>query len=323
MASTPIPLYFGNEKFTTALDMSIKFPYENQDLFDDALMPMVRTLGVYGRKEMRKAEVVAEYCRRNNIDYAAPLEVKFGMTAALVEALDMQHGLRIAEPLRERNLKVIIISNADILVNEPADEFTMQTSLRLEEMAKQANWIIVGTFNRTKMDGANQDGMYRTSFFNQFPTMAILTCPDSDFRCNFYKQIIGKFSEMYKLTCTLTDEHYTFLAECSTAAAIDEMFDYCKRVIFHCLFEKQATLDFDRFTNRAHMSTTNRIMTLAFNAGSLDQKFTSMAGYLVADVARPAGPGIKRKQDFEPEAFEPLEKKVKEEEDALPDGFLE
>ena len=151
MSRGSIPLYHGNSQFIAALEKSILFPVQNPTIFDHALVPVRRTLAVYGREGMRKGDVVKDFCSRHAIDWKS-IDVVFGSTVDAADAFNV-HVVERSALDQARKLQVVIIDHADILAFEPSDEETMtHFALQLEAKATLANLIVVCLFDRHRQD---------------------------------------------------------------------------------------------------------------------------------------------------------------------------
>lgn len=308
MSRGSIPLYHGNSQFISALEKSILFPVQNPTIFDHALVPVRRTLAVYGREGMRKGDVVKDFCSRHNIDWKS-IDVVFGATGEAADAFNMHYVERTVME-QTRKLQVIIIDHADILAFEPSDEETMaHFALQLEAKATLANLIVVCLFDRHRQD--EEPNAYRSRFFKQFIYGALLTSPPADFRIKFYEEVIKAFVDSSPASPAppasggkgggeFTQGHYAMLSDASSDATIDDMLAFCKDVFYNYTFHalaQPAGEAIEPFSYK-HFATCfpelGRIPTVALNASQLEQRLSaSVLGVLKKEMPhmpRPAAP---------------------------------
>jgi hypothetical protein len=304
MSRGSIPLYHGNSQFISALEKSILFPVQNPTVFDHCLVPVRRTLAVYGREGMRKGDVVKDFCSRHGIDWKS-IDVVFGATGEAADAFNMHYAERTLME-QTRKLQVIIIDHADILAFEPSDEETMaHFALQLESKATLANLIVVCLFDRHRQD--EEPNAYRSRFFKQFIYGALLTSPPADFRIKFYEEVITAFVSASAGggggKGEFTQGHYTMLSDASPDATIDDMLSFCKDVFYNYTFnalkdEKTEALSYDHFAS--YFPINGRIPTVALNASQLEQRLSaSVLGVLKKEMPpRPAvaPPTLKREK---------------------------
>ena len=305
MSRGSIPLYHGNSQFISALEKSILFPVQNPTIFDHALVPVRRTLAVYGREGMRKGDVVKDFCSRHGIDWKS-IDVVFGVTGEAADAFNMHVVERTALDQTHKS-QVIIIDHADILAFEPSDEETMaHFALQLEAKATLANLIIVCLFDRHRQD--EEPNAYRSRFFKQFIYGALLTSPPADFRIKFYEEVITAFVNSSLPAGGGKGEfiqgHYTMLSDASPDATIDDMLSFCKDVFYNYTYNasksdaEPATFTYDCFAS--YFPVGGRIPTVALNASQLEQRLSaSVLGVLKKEMPpmpRPAAPLILKRE---------------------------
>ena len=303
MSRGSIPLYHGNSQFITALEKFILFPMQNPAIFDHALVPVRRTLAVYGREGMRKGDVVKDFCSRSAIDWKS-IDVVFGNTRDAAGACNLHFVERCAME-RTPKLQVLIIDHADILAFEPSDEETMSHfALQLEANATMANLIIVCLFDRHRQD--EEPNAYRSRFFKQFVYGALLTSPPADFRTHFYEQVITAFiaASPGNANSSFKQQHYTLLADKSPDATIDDMMAFCRDVFYNYTFEAYTReapepFTFDHFSIR--FTKQDRIPTLALNANQLEQRLSAaVLGVLNKEMPPPPSAAAKAKREDSP-----------------------
>ena len=322
------PLFLGNDMFREHLRQFIEFPVKHTHIFDNSYLTIQHTFAVYGREGMRKAEVVRDFCTSIGVNsYIQP--IIYGKTSEICHEMEnkFKHAAYEAPSKTRPELEVIIIDHADILAFEPCDEYTVRFSLRLEEFAKSANFLVICCFDRTKTEDLPNPS--RTAFFRQFPYGTVLSSPeDAEFRIEFYKSVIGSFCKQYAFDCALQDADYEELAKCSKWGSIDNMLDYCKEVFYKFAFDvshgfvKNNTMTRDHFFHPSLFSAQQKLKTIPPNAQMLENKISNTVLGIMS-AAPIEKPQIKKRQKIEmekdaPPTAAPAARLLEEEE---PPGF--
>jgi hypothetical protein len=214
-----LPVNAGSADFIRDLTVMIGQPWGNHTLYSDPLlMPMHRTVAVYGRRGVGKRAAVEHYCEKNDITYDT-VTIEYGQTATAVAALQAS----ITKDFRDANPKfntvdhVFIIERADILVFEPSNEETMLFSMTMEQMARRYNIMFVCLFDRHPAEfelGGNS--MFRRTFFEQFPLFTYLSPPGQEYRLAFFKNYFKAAAEKFGFSVSLLSEgDYLLLADAS------------------------------------------------------------------------------------------------------------
>lgn len=296
---------------------------QNPTIFDHALVPVRRTLAIYGREGMRKGDVVKDFCSRHGIDWKS-IDVCFGATGEAADAFNM-HVVERTATEQTRKLQVIIIEHADILVFEPSDEETMaHFALQLEAKATLANLIVVCLFDRHRQD--EEPNAYRSRFFKQFIYGALLTSPPADFKIKFYEEVIKAFVNSFLPASGgkegeggFTQGHFTMLSDASPDATIDDMLAFCKDVFYNYTFHAHAQPAGEAIEpfSYKHFATCfpelGRIPTITLNASQLEQRLSaSVLGVLKKEMPpRPAVAPLTLKREKSPSSSPAATKKHK------------
>lgn len=300
-------LWLGDPLFQSRLRELLCDPIEHRTRFHADLMPVRRTVAVYGHREAHKAAVVAEFCERNLLTYAV-VGARFGFTQDVQK--DVESAFREAG---QEGLMVLILDHADVLALEPANEETQRFGLRLEDLAQQQLCFVVACFDRVLKEYTET---YVRHFRAQFTTAALyLAPPHSTWISTWLRHQFEAYLKHAPANCGLslglTDDEWTVLAQHCVGASWGHLRTWVQQV-FHEAYRQRGVdgklvLDRDFLTRPPLMYGGNRGLHIVATDVRRDESNFSMAVGQGPTIAEPAESLIKPPPSF----MEDLDKKVK------------
>jgi hypothetical protein len=258
-----LPVSAGSAQFVQDLDAMIGRPWNDPTLYNDSLlMPMRRTVAVYGRRGVGKRAAVERYCDEHGIIFDT-VTIEYGQTATAVAALQasITKDFRRAKPELNMVDHVFIIERADILAFEPSNEDTMLFSMTMEQMARRYNIMFVCLFDRhpSEFEHSNGNNMFRRAFFDQFPLFTYLSPPGQEYRLEFFKTYFKAAAGKIGFTVSLSEGDYYMLADASRYTTPREQLAFVYSIVYTIFAPNQVEVDMNflqRFMFRGGRSIT-------------------------------------------------------------------
>lgn len=300
-------LWVGDASFQARLKELLCDPVEHGLRFHADLLPVRRTIAVYGHREAHKAEVVAEFCERNLLSYAV-VSARYGFTQDI--AKDVQAAFTRAG---SEGIMVLILDHADVLALEPANEETQRFGLQLEDLAQQQLCMVVACFDRVLREYTET---YVRHFRAPFVNAAVYLAPPHStwiaawLRTQFETYI--KYAPQGSgLSLGLTDDEWTVLAQHCVGASWGHLREWVQKALHEAFRQRgpDGTLVIDReFLTRAPlMYGGNRgLHIVAVDVRRDESNFSTAVGQ-GPTLVEPAESLVKPPPTF----MEELDKKVK------------
>lgn len=263
-------LWCGDPHFEHRLREHLCDPVENTHRYHPVWMPVRHVVAVLGNTEARKAEVVSDFCVRNQLSHKI-VPIRYGFTTAAIE--------QIKETLHKEqrdDLAVLILDHADVLALEPDDVETQRFALQLEALALEHAIFIVGCFDRILKGAADT---YMRHFWRPWAASVLYLSPPHSTWIAAWLQthLEGYVKHHPHLKLEISEGEYTVLAQHCVGASYGHLVDWTQRILYYANQNANTPITKDLLCGPPFMYGGNRGLHIVSTDVRRDESNFSMA----------------------------------------------